>query len=210
MSETRTPTARAAERALAQRERILLAAKKCFVEHGFHAASMGDIAHEADMSPGLIYRYYESKSAITVAIMERELEESRESIRELISAGDFAEAIYVTYSHWRDRDAPLMNATLFTEISAEATRNPAVATTLRMTDKAIRDELSQVVRATVEKKYGVRTTPEATERLTLVLQCFIEGLVIRAIREPDLDPALMKASIRDFFEGLGATLKPQG
>lgn len=210
MSEARTPTPRAVERTLAQRERILVAAKKCFVEHGFHAASMGDIAHEADMSPGLIYRYYESKSAITVAIMERELEESRQSIRELSRADDFAEAIYVAYSHWRDRNAPLMNATLFTEISAEATRNPAVAATLRTTDKAIRDELSQVVKATIAKKYGVQIAPEATERLTLMLQCFVEGLVIRAIREPDLDPALMRSSIRDFFGGIGATFQQDG
>ena len=43
------------ERARAQRERILRAAKRCFVEHGFHAASIADIARTAEMSAGLIY-----------------------------------------------------------------------------------------------------------------------------------------------------------
>src|SRR3546814_14252294 len=36
-------------RTLAQRERILCAAQKCFVEHGFHAASMASIAETAEM-----------------------------------------------------------------------------------------------------------------------------------------------------------------
>lgn len=37
-------------RAEVQRERILCAAQKCFIEHGFHAASMANIAETAQMS----------------------------------------------------------------------------------------------------------------------------------------------------------------
>src|SRR3546814_16038354 len=47
-------------RTLAQRERILCAAQKCFVEHGFHAASMASIAETAEMSAGLIPREFEN------------------------------------------------------------------------------------------------------------------------------------------------------
>src|SRR5690606_20893936 len=67
VSVTRTPTGAGIERAQAQRARIMAAARKCFVEYGFHAASMGNIAQQADMSAGLIYRYYASKSAIIIA-----------------------------------------------------------------------------------------------------------------------------------------------
>ena len=55
-------------RAEVQRERILCAAQKCFIEHGFHAASMANIAAAAQMSAGLMYRYFENKSAIVRAI----------------------------------------------------------------------------------------------------------------------------------------------
>lgn len=51
-------------RAEKQRQRILAAARRCFVERGFHAASMATIADTAEMSQGLIYRYFESKNAI--------------------------------------------------------------------------------------------------------------------------------------------------
>ena len=48
---------RSAERGQRQRDRILAAAQQCFITHGFHAASMANIADTAGMSAGLIYRY---------------------------------------------------------------------------------------------------------------------------------------------------------
>ena len=48
MAEDAMETAcRSGARAAAQRTRILQAAQKCFVEHGFHAASMATIAQTA-------------------------------------------------------------------------------------------------------------------------------------------------------------------
>src|SRR3546814_7429913 len=71
-------------RTLAQRERILCAAQKCFVEHGFHAASMASIAETAEMSAGLIYRYFENKNAIILAIVERRSEEHTSELQSLM------------------------------------------------------------------------------------------------------------------------------
>ena len=61
---------------------------------GFHAASMAHIAQTADMSAGLIYRYFASKAAIVKAIIERHLEigstsdRSTGSTRQRTSASD--------------------------------------------------------------------------------------------------------------------------
>src|SRR3546814_5115905 len=68
-------------RTLAQRERILCAAQKCFVEHGFHAASMASIAETAEMSAGLIYRYFENKNAIILARSEEHTSELQSLMR---------------------------------------------------------------------------------------------------------------------------------
>ena len=111
------------DRACAQRERILDAAQKCFVSHGFHAAGMALIAETANMSPGLIYRYFDSKSTIILAIIERQ-----------------------------GKGLPLKLARL----------------------------------------------------RAITLQCFMEGLAVRALREPDLDPAALKAAIAHFLDGLFA------
>ncbi|MGD8359415.1 MAG: helix-turn-helix domain-containing protein, partial [Lysobacterales bacterium] len=80
-----TTRERTATRKQAQRERILSAAQACFVESGFHAASMANIAETAEMSPGLIYRYFESKNAIILAIIDKQLTVLRRRIRELHS-----------------------------------------------------------------------------------------------------------------------------
>ncbi|KMO34447.1 TetR family transcriptional regulator, partial [Methylobacterium tarhaniae] len=43
-----------------RRTRILDAAEACFVRDGFHRATMHDVAAEASMSPGNLYRYFPS------------------------------------------------------------------------------------------------------------------------------------------------------
>ena len=92
-------------RAEAQRERILCAAQRCFIEYGFHAASMASIAETAQMSAGLMYRYFENKSAIVLAIIERQLQEGRTQIAQLHSSSELAAAL-----HGPDivRDCPLV------------------------------------------------------------------------------------------------------
>ncbi|MGL6222787.1 MAG: TetR/AcrR family transcriptional regulator, partial [Steroidobacteraceae bacterium] len=77
-------------RAEAQRDRILCAALKCFIDHGFHAASMASIAETAQMSAGLMYRYFENKNSIVLGIIARQLDEKRAGIRQLHSSNDIA------------------------------------------------------------------------------------------------------------------------
>jgi TetR/AcrR family transcriptional regulator, repressor for uid operon len=47
----------------ARREQVLDAAAHCFRRHGYHGASMAEIAGAAAMSPGHIYHYFQSKEA---------------------------------------------------------------------------------------------------------------------------------------------------
>ena len=47
-----------------RRARILDAAERCFVRSGFHRTTMQDVAAEAKMSPGNLYRYFPSKGEL--------------------------------------------------------------------------------------------------------------------------------------------------
>ena len=53
-----------------RRARILDAAERCFVRSGFHRTTMQDVAAEAKMSPGNLYRYFPSKDSIAAGCAE--------------------------------------------------------------------------------------------------------------------------------------------
>ena len=53
-----------------RREILLEAAARRFVEDGYAAASMRDIAHDAGMQPGSIYYHFASKEELLVAVHE--------------------------------------------------------------------------------------------------------------------------------------------
>lgn len=53
-----------------RRERILNAARNVFFKKGYLGATVRDIALEAELSPGLIYHYYDNKDAVYGAICE--------------------------------------------------------------------------------------------------------------------------------------------
>ncbi|HET9766256.1 MAG TPA: TetR/AcrR family transcriptional regulator [Thermoanaerobaculia bacterium] len=189
------------ERARAQRERILRAAKRCFVEHGFHAASMADIAKTAAMSAGLIYRYFDSKDAIVRAIVDRQIEEARELLDAIGSAEDLVAAILDHFERWSRPQDEEMSAALFLEMAAEATRDPRVAEVTRAADCLVRARLQEALRRSVRAEGGELDDASA-ERRVLALQCVIEGLLVRAVRQPDLDRATLRACLEEALAGL--------
>lgn len=181
-------------RAAAQRKRILRAAQKCFVEHGFHAASMATIAETAAMSPGLIYRYFRGKNEIILAIIEQQLGVARERIAELHATEDIAAALAGSYGAAEQEDAERISAPLFLEMSAAATRDRQIAAATRVSDAAVREAIAQVLaRSRAEGGYAMPRSM-AVER-ALMLMCLFEGLRVREAREPGLDRKLLKAAL---------------
>ena len=184
---------KAQERAELQRGRILDAAQKCFIEHGFHAASMASIADTAGMSAGLIYRYFENKSAIILAIVDRQLQLLREDIR-LSRRIDLAAEMTSNYGRACSADAKGMNAALLLEISAEATRDPQIAAALDHYDVILRAALVDWL--TRDTEAGGHGLPAAVSPdRALLLQCLFEGLKLRETREPQLDRQLLERAL---------------
>lgn len=59
-----------------KRLKILAAAEETFLEKGFHAASMSDIARKAGISTPHLYNFYENKAAIALSVQEKMAEET--------------------------------------------------------------------------------------------------------------------------------------
>jgi AcrR family transcriptional regulator len=182
-------------RAAKQRERILDAAEVCFIQHGFHAASMAGIAQTADMSAGLIYRYFDNKAAIVKAIIERHLEsEHYKKIGQLHSAEDVSRSILETFDSWRRRDDPKMNPVLMIELAAESTRDPEIARAVRTKDRAFEPTITALVRR-IARSRGIKLTVAAARSRAMVLQCLVEGLAMRVVRDPKLQRATLKPAL---------------
>ncbi|MDP6823521.1 MAG: TetR/AcrR family transcriptional regulator [Dehalococcoidia bacterium] len=61
----------------ARRNQIIEAARACFLERGFHATKIQDIAKVAGLSTGAPYRYFESKDDIVAAMCSEALDRHR-------------------------------------------------------------------------------------------------------------------------------------
>ncbi len=67
------------------RQRILDAARSLFEDFGFRRASIADIAREAGVSVGTLYRYFENKEDIFLAVMRQATEDWVSRAREILS-----------------------------------------------------------------------------------------------------------------------------
>lgn len=111
----------------ARRNQILDAAWSCFAKRGFHQTTMQDIATDAGISAGAIYRYYASKEAVLAAITERNTERYAELLADIRSEGkepmDVLDAIGQTMMATFEDPMFETNTRLDIEVRPETLRN---------------------------------------------------------------------------------------
>jgi TetR/AcrR family transcriptional regulator, repressor for uid operon len=178
-----------------RRKQVLDAAARCFRRHGYHGASMAEIACAASMSPGHIYHYFESKRAIIEAIIEKDVEELFSTMRDLQNQpGELLDAIIDGLHTSVDQSLDTDRGALLLEMFAEAARNPQVAALLRSADALTR----QGVRALLAGPRGTLSqcdTDELDCRIEVVNAIF-SGLLIRALMNPSLKREGVIAALR--------------
>ena len=179
-----------------RRGQIVSAAQNCVVRHGFHAASMGQIATEAQMSVGQIYRYFPSKEAIVHAIVERIVAKRLQWMLNRDKQVNFA-AVLAQRTPFRGYEDEHSDRILMLEITAEATRNIAVAEIVREADRRIRSQAVTLVRA----DYPELTEPEAAVRVEF-MSVLAEGTASRYVTDPVADPELMERIYGDALQKL--------
>lgn len=183
-----------------RREEIVSAAQTCVVRHGFHAASMGQIAAEAKMSVGQIYRYFPSKEAIVHAIVERIVARRLQWMVNRDKHIDLP-AVFASRNDLHGSDGQ-SDRILLLEITAESTRNAAVAEIVRDADRRLHAQAVALVRA----DHPEWSEQEAIARVEFII-VLSEGTAFRRAMQQRADPALLEALYRDaidkIFPGLG-------
>lgn len=195
------PEGSAATRADAQRHRILDAAQRCFVAHGFHAASVSGIATEAGISQGLMYRYFENKRAMILALIERQLSADQRSIGQMAPGSALVEGLLACYQTWargesiHRHDTAIASVSLYAEITAEAQRDPMVAEVLRRHDRHTNQGICAWLRAHDQAR-GLSVDEPGLRARTLLFRITVEGLAMRAVRDPDLSADEVRGLLR--------------
>ena len=201
-----TPTA--SDRATAQLNRILDAAQKCFAERGFHGASMASIADTAQMSAGLIYRYFSSKSELIHGIVSRQIELMEEDLENFpASADDAAKLIAERFGEDAGgcgperRPARMLEPALILEIVAESGRDPVIASVFKTFDRHIDAALGTWL-SRPRALGGQGVPPERLPARVLALRSVMDGLKMRQAHQPDIDPVVLQEALAVILDSL--------
>lgn len=127
------------------RERIVQAARKLFDLQGFHGTTTAELASEARVSMGQIYRLFANKDEVVLAIVEentRNRVAAMHAIFDSVERGErtIAEAVQSI------TQVPMLNEDrgLSFEILAESCRNPSVARRLESLTQFYRDGIRRL------------------------------------------------------------------
>src|SRR3954470_11587482 len=158
-----------------RRARILDAAEHCFVRAGFHRTTIQDIAAEARMSAGNLYRYFPSKDAMVAGLAERDRAQVAEDFSALLSTDDFVGGFArLGRKHLAER--PREKAILCLEIWAEATRNPFFAALTEEFERDVTGRMATLFReAQAKQLIAPAVDPDA---LAVMVSTLADGLFV--------------------------------
>ena len=189
-----------AERRDQQTQRILDAAKACFVRSGFQGASMQQICAEIGMSPGALYRYFPSKESIVEAICEADRQDDMTCFGSLRGASSAAEGIvqaamaHITHTHVKG------SAPLFAEMRSESMRNEAI----RMTVDGHKGEVAAMIEPLLAAAIaqGEINPPVELPILMAVLMSVGEGMAINDLPARGVPLDKLEIILRAMIEGM--------
>lgn len=189
----------------ARQQQILDATLRCVRKSGFHGASMADIAAEAKMSVGVIYRYFENKEAIIEAIVANDLAEMRAKFAEWEATPDdkLLDTVLEVLAHAIEHKYTLCNAGMALEVLAEAGRNPRVAAIVQAADVQERELGRNLCR-----RLNEGADPVEMEMRGEIIGMIFDGMMIRAISNPDIDRTALLATLRTVMRGLFVAPRP--
>jgi TetR/AcrR family transcriptional repressor of uid operon len=129
------------------RERIVASAKRLFAERGFHRTAIADLAEDAQVSVGTIYRSFSGKSEIILAIVEADAGETLGRIKadiEQVRDGSITNAAGIERMvlQWVSKRSDALNH----EVVAEGHRNPDVAAVITTFCGELREQFRMLAR----------------------------------------------------------------
>jgi AcrR family transcriptional regulator len=187
------PKATQQERHQIRQDEIITAARHCFRASGFHAASMSQIALEAQLSVGQIYRYFTSKDAIIEEMIRRIIDSRIAEMEGKTQTQHLAQVLAWRQTLSQDDDA------LMLEVAAEATRNPRVAAMMEEADTRMYETACAHL-----KKTHPHLDDDRVRCGVEIMATLMEGTMFRSLTPQKCDPTQLHQMYQDIMQMLFA------
>jgi len=179
-------------------ERILDAAKRVFLDHGFEGATIDEIAEEARAGKPTIYARFPNKKALFAAVVSRKVRENTKPERIAATGSTTEERLKGLATAVIDRNLASDTLGLMRVTVAEARRFPDLASSVsRMAREHGNEAVAQLL-GELSRTEDLGALPAfAPDRLTATARRFLDAIllpiIIRALFGEDL--AVLRAEI---------------
>lgn len=187
----RTSAAHATE----MRQRILDGAHRAMLAGGYRGTTMPAIAAEADVSVGLLYRYFDSKEELYLAMCEGVTQAQLDELAaQMGQITDPRERLARAVGHFVESLEAERWGAIITTGWAEADVNPALRDLLRRRCDQIRAFATMFLRESVAR--GEVESEVDVEDLSLAATMLMDGVVAHQAEMGDrFDPAVVERSV---------------
>ena len=186
----------------ARSEHILDAAEKCFARAGFHRTSIHDICREANISPGALYVYFDSKEALIAGLSERDRAEFAERLSTLADTPDFLAALRGLGEQYF-LEEPVDTHRMCLDIGLESTRNPRIGEIHQRFDRFIVESFEKLFQK-LKDEGRIKPTLDIPT-VAKVFMVISDGMFWRRAVDPDFQPQTVMPAVLQLIEEL---LKP--
>ena len=164
------------------RERLIAAGYKVLSEKGYEATTVKEVAHVAEVSPGLFHYYFASKEELLIAVLHESGNRYGQMMRDLrtVAPADHYLEAAVKASQARAIEEPEWYRLRY-ELFALSLRNPTFLPVLGELFTHAKQMMSRAVEGVTE---GDQARAQALS--ALVLACF-DGLALQQLAQPETD-----------------------
>ena len=186
-----------------RRRQILDAAMVCFDRKGLHGTVTDDIAAEAGVSAGAIYRYFDSKEAIIEAVASERHARERSLLARAAAAGDLRASIHTFvggYLEWLSDPEEQRSRRVNVHVWAEALHNARMRAIVASGLAPLRDSVGVIEDAVrTGTSSGTRIDPESFARAILAL---LQGVVLQQAWDPTVDLRSYRDTVLTMIDAL--------